>query len=170
MAEMLKSPQAHVVGGDRSAVIAALQEWSDQKFGSPFSVSACNDLLNALHYGHGVPEIPTWKDQFAFEEWAKGERYEMHQHPLHYLFLDPKTHAARMGWKAGMAFARAALIIPSVTGDTKVDEVPHDLRDQRASLIQRGIDPNLDTVTKTVPDSTDSPTSLRTAEMGERAE
>lgn len=49
--------------------------------------------------------IPSWKDQAAFEEWAATERYEMHQHPLHYLFLDPKTAAARNGWKAGMAFA-----------------------------------------------------------------
>lgn len=33
---------------DRGASIAALQEWSDQKYGSPFSISACNDLLSVL--------------------------------------------------------------------------------------------------------------------------
>lgn len=51
-------------------------------------------------------EIATWEDQQAFEAWAQGERYEMHQHPLHYLFMDPKTNAARQGWKAALQFIR----------------------------------------------------------------
>jgi hypothetical protein len=54
-------------------------------------------------------EIATWEDQQAFEAWAQGERYEMHQHPLHYLFVDPKTNAARQGWKAALQFARDRL-------------------------------------------------------------
>ncbi|WP_025593856.1 hypothetical protein [Agrobacterium tumefaciens] len=54
-------------------------------------------------------EIATWEDQQAFEAWAQGERYEMHQHPLHYLFMDPKTNAARRGWKAALQFARDRL-------------------------------------------------------------
>ena len=54
-------------------------------------------------------EIATWEDQQAFEAWAQGERYEMHQHPLHYLFMDPKTNAARQGWKAALQFARDRL-------------------------------------------------------------
>ena len=41
----------------------------------------------------------------AFEAWAKAQGYDMHEHPLHYLFMDTKTNAARMGWKAGLAFA-----------------------------------------------------------------
>lgn len=52
--------------------------------------------------------IASWREQAAFEAWAKESRYEMDQHPLHYLFLDPKTDAARQGWKAAMAFMRAA--------------------------------------------------------------
>lgn len=51
-------------------------------------------------------EIATWEDQQAFEAWAQGERYEMHQHPLHYLFMDTKTNAARQGWKAALQFVR----------------------------------------------------------------
>jgi hypothetical protein len=51
-------------------------------------------------------EIATWEDQQAFEAWAQGERYEMHQHPLHYLFIDPETNAARQGWKAALQFIR----------------------------------------------------------------
>ena len=54
----------------------------------------------------GPKEIATWEDQQAFEAWAQGERYEMHQHPLHYLFLDAKTNAARQGWKAALQFIR----------------------------------------------------------------
>lgn len=45
-------------------------------------------------------------EQTAFEEWASSEKYDMHEHPMHYLFLDPKTNAARMGWKAGILHAR----------------------------------------------------------------
>lgn len=53
-----------------------------------------------------LKEIATWEDQQAFEAWAQGERYEMYQHPLHYLFTDPKTNAARQGWKAALQFIR----------------------------------------------------------------
>lgn len=50
--------------------------------------------------------LPSWQEQAAFEEWAKESRYEMHQHPLHYLFVDKQTNAARQGWKAALAFVR----------------------------------------------------------------
>jgi hypothetical protein len=46
------------------------------------------------------------KEQFAFEAWAKEQRYDMNEHPLHYLFTDPKTYAARMGWNAAIAYCR----------------------------------------------------------------
>lgn len=42
----------------------------------------------------------------AWEDWARNEDFDMAEHPLHYLFLDAKTAAARRGWKAGLAFAR----------------------------------------------------------------
>lgn len=48
--------------------------------------------------------LPSWQEQAAFEEWANDSRYEMHQHPLHYLFMDKQTNAARQGWKAALAF------------------------------------------------------------------
>lgn len=49
-------------------------------------------------------------EQDAFEAWASGEKYDMHEHPMHYLFLDPKTDAARMGWKAGITHARQRIL------------------------------------------------------------
>ncbi len=45
------------------------------------------------------------KEQDAFEIWAAGERYEMQTHPLHWLFLNERTAAARQGWKAGLQYA-----------------------------------------------------------------
>ncbi len=48
---------------------------------------------------------PCEGEQYFFEEWAKKERMDMTEHPLHYLFMDPKTSAARDGWKAGVAYA-----------------------------------------------------------------
>jgi hypothetical protein len=44
-------------------------------------------------------------EQDAFEAWANREGYDMAQHPLHYLFLNERTYAARQGWKAGIRFA-----------------------------------------------------------------
>lgn len=52
-------------------------------------------------------EKPEFKvESTAFETWARGElNYPMGQHPLHYLFTDDRTHAARQGWKAALVFA-----------------------------------------------------------------
>lgn len=41
----------------------------------------------------------------AFEEWASRENYDMTTHPLHWLFLNERTYAARQGWKAALNFA-----------------------------------------------------------------
>lgn len=47
-------------------------------------------------------------EQPAFEAWAKSQGYDMSEHPLHWLFLDPKTYAARQGWKGALEYMRAA--------------------------------------------------------------
>lgn len=44
------------------------------------------------------------EEQKAFEAWAKSQGLSMEQHPLHYLFLDPKTDAARDGWNAARRY------------------------------------------------------------------
>lgn len=46
------------------------------------------------------------KEQDAFEEWAASEDFNMERHPLHWLFLNEKTDAARSGWRAGIRYAR----------------------------------------------------------------
>lgn len=44
-----------------------------------------------------------------FEEWAAAEKYDMQEHPIHYLFTDPKTYAARQGWKAALRYVSSIL-------------------------------------------------------------
>lgn len=50
------------------------------------------------------------KEQEAFETWAKSKRYDMHEHPLHYLFLDPKTNAAREGWNEAIRYCHSQAV------------------------------------------------------------
>lgn len=52
------------------------------------------------------------EEQKAFEAWATEHRYDMHQHPLHYLFLDQKTNAARKGWNAALRYAEGEASSP----------------------------------------------------------
>lgn len=68
-------------------------------------------------------------EQDAFEAWAKSERMNMDTHPLHWLFLDPQTSAARNGWKAGLVHAadRAAALSPSAPEAPSEREVDRNL-------------------------------------------
>ena len=52
------------------------------------------------------PQDCDGKEQIAFEEWAAANGYDMHEHPLHYLFMDKKTGSARQGWKAALKYVR----------------------------------------------------------------
>ncbi len=79
-------------------------------------LKAAEDALAAL------PTSCDGKEQYAFEAWAKTNRYEMHEHPLHYLFMDPKTNAARNGWRAALNYGagiRAALTPPPSQEESK---------------------------------------------------
>lgn len=57
-----------------------------------------------------TPNVCDGKEQEAFEKFAIGEKYDMKCHPLHYLFLDEKTYAARQAWKAAIEYCRAAML------------------------------------------------------------
>ena len=50
-----------------------------------------------------VPAGPK-REQDAFEEWAQSAGFDMSQHPLHWLFLNEETYAARQGWKEGLVY------------------------------------------------------------------
>ena len=64
------------------------------------------------------------KEQEEFEAWAQKERLDMETHPIHWLFLDKQTNAARRGWRAGISYARRRALA-SVTTPPKEDN--HDL-------------------------------------------
>lgn len=72
-----------------------------------------------------LPELaPSSPEEVAaFEAWAIEKKYDMTTHPLHWLFLNEKTYAARQGWKAGLAFARATAAVQkdraALKGQTK---------------------------------------------------
>ena len=57
-----------------------------------------------------VPD-PFAAESAAFETHAKNAGLILDQHPLHYLFLDEKTHAARQAWKAALQFRSPAQAI-----------------------------------------------------------
>ena len=57
-----------------------------------------------------VAKICDGVEQNAFEAWASNEGFDMHEHPIHYLFLDEKTSSARQGWKAGLDHARQRIL------------------------------------------------------------
>ncbi len=56
-----------------------------------------------------LPDTCDGKEQYAFEAWATSEGFDMHEHPIHYLFMDKRTDAARQAWKAAIMYCRAAL-------------------------------------------------------------
>lgn len=47
------------------------------------------------------------KEQEAFEAWAQSEEMDMQVHPLHYLFLDRRTDAARRAWNECIRYCRS---------------------------------------------------------------
>ncbi|NTE68387.1 hypothetical protein G6M85_22595 [Agrobacterium tumefaciens] len=73
-----------------------------------------DELISRSAPSAQVQDVAKWeppqdcerKEELAFETWASSQHYDMHEHPLHYLFLDPKTDAARQGWKAALQYVR----------------------------------------------------------------
>lgn len=53
-----------------------------------------------------LPDTCDGKEQEAFEAFANADHFDMSQHPLHYLFLNSETSAARQGWKAAILYCR----------------------------------------------------------------
>lgn len=53
-----------------------------------------------------TPKACDGKEQFAFEAWAKRRGFDLTEHPLHYLFLDERTDAARDGWRSAIQYVQ----------------------------------------------------------------
>jgi hypothetical protein len=57
-----------------------------------------------------APAVCEGAEQLAFEAWAKAQGFDVTEHPLHYLFLDAKTYAARQAWKAAIDYCRRHVV------------------------------------------------------------
>lgn len=72
--------------------------------------------------GVELPKVCDGKEQDEFEAWARTENFDMTTHPLHWLFLNERTSAARNGWKAALEYVnRAALAAPAPAQAAGVD-------------------------------------------------
>ena len=72
-----------------------------------FQVTAPSEIEAAVELPTLAPSSP--EEVAAFEAWAEKQQYDMTTHPLHWLFLNERTYAARQGWKSALEFARATL-------------------------------------------------------------
>lgn len=68
-------------------------------------------FYNTPQHGGGAADTLSWlprtcdgKEQEAFESWAERSAYDMSTHPIHWLFLNERTNAARQGWKAALVY------------------------------------------------------------------
>ncbi len=101
---------------------------------APVDLSALDALAEALKACGGL-------EQPAFEAWAAGYGFDMHEHPLHYLFLDKRTDAARSGWNAALAYARkAASTLPAIKAEIEAlrgenEKMRGALREVRGDLL-----------------------------------
>ncbi len=69
-------------------------------------------LQRLLSDGGAVPEVCDGKEQEAFEVYASGKGYDMATHPLHYLFINDKTNAARRSWAAAISYCNSVATAP----------------------------------------------------------
>lgn len=65
-----------------------------------------SELSELRQRNENLPDTCDGKEQEAFEEFARAAYMDMSQHPLHYLFLNSETNAARQAWKAAILYCR----------------------------------------------------------------
>lgn len=97
----------HLLSGQDRKSLAAVKKAAREiaALAAPAAVAVPEEVRRALS-SCSKEEIAAWE--------AYGEKagLDMHEHPLHYLFLDDKTYAARHGWKAGIDWALSLLATP----------------------------------------------------------
>ena len=81
---------------------------------SPLPEHVASPLRSTAEAGEEakMPAVCDGIEQDAFEAWAEANRFVMDTHPLHWLFLNPETHAARDGWKAAIEHCRSRISTP----------------------------------------------------------
>jgi hypothetical protein len=104
-------------GGKGEAVYQyrlASGDWRDQAEGSyRNNLTNCPDKVRIVYAvpqaecaPRAIPSVCDGKEQDEFEAWAKNAKFDMEQHPLHWLFLNERTAAARRGWKAALRYVQ----------------------------------------------------------------
>lgn len=111
-------------GGDARVIESRLAAWSTPTFAvgcEPCNMVFCENTQaesiaawnrRASLKGEAVPSPCDGKEQEAFESWARGAGYDMAEHPLHWLFLNERTYAARQGWAAALEYANKIVTAP----------------------------------------------------------
>jgi hypothetical protein len=56
--------------------------------------------------GSALPDVCDGKEQDAFEQFLRDRKMSTITHPIHWLFLDAKSYAAREAWKAAISYCR----------------------------------------------------------------
>lgn len=56
-----------------------------------------------------LPDVCDGKEQPAFEAHLKHDQLPTDTHPLHYIFLDERSSAARHAWRAAITYCRRAV-------------------------------------------------------------
>jgi hypothetical protein len=88
-----------------------------------------------------VPELPKsndGKEQDAFEAWAGSERYDMATHPIHWLFLNERTDAARQGWKAALEYIGKVMSAGAAAKTEQAPELAIELVGVREAMAEGG--------------------------------
>jgi hypothetical protein len=101
IADTETQPDARFIAAANPSTILALIDLARRASASQISKDAGGVSVEQ------VPELPKsndGKEQDAFEAWAGSERYDMATHPIHWLFLNERTDAARQGWKAALEY------------------------------------------------------------------
>lgn len=87
--------------GFNAAIAAPAQEHATQLAGQGQEPSPPVAVTGPVEW----PATCDGLEQEAWEAWARVQRFDMSEHPMHYLFLNERTDAARQGWKGGIVYA-----------------------------------------------------------------
>jgi hypothetical protein len=112
-----RSSADSAVEGKRDAIVQLIHKHIGVRQRVNVDLTGVEDAADAILRNLNVPQtapkleaLESCKgEQLKFEEWAAAEKYDMHEHPLHYLFMDDKTNAARQGWKAALRYAATVI-------------------------------------------------------------
>lgn len=107
---------------DLNPDIAAMQDAAEANKDAIRALTPTPDRIGKDAVREALPQRCDGIEQPAFEEWAKAQGFDMTEHPLHYLFLDARTDAARQAWCAGIKHASDRIAALSATPAQPVDE------------------------------------------------